>query len=478
MKSTGLELGQFLNEQRALGTSDSEGQFTVSHSNAARKLARFSLPRPYAWVSKVVQAACAWEVDEICLLQERALTSFFLKVDHPERLPDEKELVEALLSGQIGGERPMDDFSMALRSLAEQTKLSFLVTIDNGASESRPVYAGNFFARMKESHRLAPRHRRGPGITLNVAHIPADETESSLLVGSRYARKIVDELETYCYLCTVPLTLGEHRRDGPFRSGRFASSKDFKPLLLSGVNNGHPMALSEGFEEKKMSLFTHPERTKRTYQGKTNFSSGVLVGVDQKALLSPFETAEKLGGSLHWVHRGVVVQTDPLPLKTQCLRCEFFLNADGLKRDLTGFKLVTSEKKAQREAESVRALARLVCSTNFYSFAFRVDQDEDSPLDEVEDKKDATLRNVKYVLKRSWAGAILTFLYPALGIPVALGGLAVALAPRKDHDEIALSASSETFGKMVQQDQQTISDILMDWTPQDPGEQGSKVEFF
>ena len=476
MKSKGLDLGQFLNEQRALGTSDSEGQFTVSHTNAARKLARFSLPRPYAWVSKVIQAACAWKVDEVSVRQERKLTTFYFKVHNSERLPTEQKLVEVLLSGRIGGERAIDDFSIALRSLVEQTRLSFLVVIDDGDSAPRPVYAGAYFAGMKESRRLAPCYRLGQGITLTVAHIPADETETPLLVGYRYAKKIVDELQSYCFLCTVPLKIGEDRRDGLLESGRFASSKDFKPLLISGVNDGGSMPLPGGFEEKKMSLFTHPKRALRTYHGKADFSSVVVVGVDLKGLMNPFESSRSTG-SLSWVHRGVIVQEVALPVRTQCLKCEFFLQADGLKSDLTGFKLVESEEKRQRETESVQALAALVCSTDLSNLAFRADLDEDSPLDEADDERAAKRRSVKRFLKGSSAGVFLTVLNPPLGVPLALGGIIAVLVPRKDDEDAALVAESEKFRKTISEDRQMIADHLLEWIPQSADGPGIKVEF-
>ena len=477
MKSRGLELGQFLNEQRALGTSDSEGQFTVSHSNAARKLARFSLPRPYAWASKVIQAACGWNADEVSVRQRRTLTSIYLRLDDAEKLPTEEELVEVLLSDRIGGGRPIDDFCIALRSLVEQTRLSFLVVIEGEASPPRPVYAGPHLTKMKESHRLASRYRLGRGITLTVAHIPADETETPLLVGYRYAKKIIDELEKYCFLCTVPLKIGKDRRDGPLESGRFAPSKDFKPLLISGVKDGESLALPAGFEEKKMSLFTHPQRALRTYHGNADFSSVVVVGVDLEALLNPFESSQKSTGSLNWVDRGVVVYELGLPVRTRCLRCEFFLNADGLKRDLTGFKLLESEEKKQRETGAVRALADLVCSTDLSSLAFRADLDESSPSDDADDARAAKRRSVKRFLKGSSAGVVLSVLNPPLGASLALGGVIAALVPRKDNDHASLAVDSEKFRRVIREDTQMIAEHLLEWNPQDSDGSGIKVEF-
>ena len=54
------DLLSYLEQQAGSGVKDSEGDFTVSHTNARKKLAKFALPRETAWVSKLVQAAVGW----------------------------------------------------------------------------------------------------------------------------------------------------------------------------------------------------------------------------------------------------------------------------------------------------------------------------------------------------------------------------------------------------------------------------------
>ena len=59
--SEGFDLGLFLQEARAEGQQDSEGNFTIAQDKALDKLAHFSLAGEYDWVLKVVQAVNAWE---------------------------------------------------------------------------------------------------------------------------------------------------------------------------------------------------------------------------------------------------------------------------------------------------------------------------------------------------------------------------------------------------------------------------------
>ena len=65
MAESEFDLGRFLNQQASEGSLDSEGEFTIDHAVAARKLARFAMPDEYSWVLKLVQASVGWKSAEL-----------------------------------------------------------------------------------------------------------------------------------------------------------------------------------------------------------------------------------------------------------------------------------------------------------------------------------------------------------------------------------------------------------------------------
>ena len=68
-KVEAFDISSFLAGQVAEGELESEGRFTVSQDDAARKLARFSMPFDYAWVLKVVH-------------DDRQITGFAFQASH------------------------------------------------------------------------------------------------------------------------------------------------------------------------------------------------------------------------------------------------------------------------------------------------------------------------------------------------------------------------------------------------------------
>ena len=66
----------FLQQAGNLGAFNSEGVFTLSPEQAAKKLARFQLPFEEAWLVKVAQAAVASGAEQLEVHQARGLTFF------------------------------------------------------------------------------------------------------------------------------------------------------------------------------------------------------------------------------------------------------------------------------------------------------------------------------------------------------------------------------------------------------------------
>ena len=462
-----LDIGSFLDSRRSEGQKESEGGFTVSHSNAARKLAKFALPRPYAWVSKLVQAAVAWKCRELRVTQDKISTRFHFITDNLSTLPTEQELVSCMLSGKVGGELPIEHFSVGLRSLVEQTHLSFLLVIFDGEIEPKPVYAGAYFGSISERERLSQKYQGGKGITLTVAHIPTTDTDSHWLLGKKYELKIVQELDLYCFLSPIPIQVDGRRVDGLLRSSIYGSSERYRPLLMSGAHEDDPdfeLPLPETFEEKQLSLYSHPRRTLRSYGGKKNFSSVFLCGLQLPRIITKYMPTAQNYSSIHWIRHGVLVESTKLPVRTLGLSCQVFANAEGLQSDLTGFQLVESSEKAARQTIAVRAAGKHMDEVDFRHFAFRADRDQESEIDEKLDAQLASKRRIKILLKGSGTGLFLTLFNPPIGIPTTLGSIVAAYLPKDDKVMAQIRQHASVFEEILATDRTALVATLKLWT--------------
>ncbi len=461
-----LDLGKFLDQRRADGIQDSEGGFTVSHQNAARKLARFALPRTYAWVTKFVQAAVAWGCSELRIQQTRKVTQFQFLTERLGTLPTEQELVNVMLSGKVGGDQPIENLCVGLRALVEQANLSFLLVVDDGEIEPRPVYAGHFFGNTSEAERLSRKYRPGPGVTVNVAHIPSTETEAIFLVAGRYQLKILQELEEYCFLSPVPISVDGRRLDGLLRCARYCTGDRYRPLLVAGCrrDGSEDMPLPVDFEEKTLSVFTHPLKALRQNGGSRKFTAVCLVGLRLPRILEVDYPPSRRRSELHWVRQGVVVESVTLAPQTHAMDCDVFLNGEGLQTDLTGFRLVNSAQKAARETEMVQALAARIRESKIVETGFLPDRDAKSAAEDAYDEKQAVRKRVKILLKGAAGGLFLTLLNPPIGVPATIAGVLNAYVPRKDKVANKIKHNAELYRKILAKDKNTLVEVLSTWT--------------
>ena len=420
---TQLDLNAFLDDQADDGVKDSEGDFTISHKNARRKLAKFALPRKHAWVSKLVQAAVAWDVRNLHMAQNKTETQFFLEPKSVSSLPTENEIVNTLLSGKVVAETALEHFCLALRASVEQAGLSFILAINDGEVKPQPVYAGEYYGSVSESERLDSHYDRGKGITLTLRHAPAVGTETPVrhLLGSHsYGIPIIEELRDYAYTSPVPLRCSGLRLDGFLNCRAFLHNA--VPLLTTGVRNleeSHElMSLPASFEERQFSYLTHPNRARRGYGGSRDFDGVYLLstkigadGAKRKARRS----------SINWVKDGVVVETQALAVATESLSISIYANATGLRSDLTGFQLVVDRFRLAREGELLHQvgldLRRWLDKLDDF---FRRDQDEESHLDLKFDQDAAFKQRVSGLLGGGGLGILLSLANPVLGTGLTL----------------------------------------------------------
>lgn len=83
--------------------------------------------------------------------------------------------------------------------------------------------------------------------------------------------------------------------------------------------------------------------------------------VHMQSLPSPLFITRTAGPSLlHWVHDGVILEREELPIRLNRLRCDLFFSARNLTTDAAGLKLVRDEAYQERRAEACQQLAQAV----------------------------------------------------------------------------------------------------------------------
>ena len=172
---TEFNLDSFLTQQEEEGLVDSSGDFSIDASAAARKLARFALPESNSWVLKLLQAAVGWEAISVLVRQSRRYTSFILVLPEDGDFPSRERLLATLLSSEIGGPRAIQRLAMALRSLVEQSGLSFVLGVQPPTEEHYSIYAGDYAGRLSQKDRESWAKVPGVGMRLVVGHEKSGE---------------------------------------------------------------------------------------------------------------------------------------------------------------------------------------------------------------------------------------------------------------------------------------------------------------
>lgn len=421
-------LTSYLQQQALAGLTDSQGEFTISHSEARRKLSRFTLPREAAWASKLIQAAVGWKMREVLVAQTRTETQFFFQDQQPSLLPHYKEIVRCLLSGETVAESPLEDFCVGLRAIVEQAELSFLLSVNDGETKPTPIYAGPYFGELSESERLHQRLDRGPGLTLTVRHgsVLGNFLLEELVDQARFGIPIVQEIKNHAYFSPIPIVLSGLHLEGMFSSPRLNNHRI--PLLFSGLKSlKHSPAvfpLPPCFEEKQMSFLTHPRRARRSYGGSREFQGVFLLLAEPVRAPGGTRLAPASRSTMNWVRDGVVVQSSVLGLPTRQLGVHIFGNAAGLGTDLTGFQLTENKQRFDRERELLQAVARQlptqVCEVE--KFLAR-DTDEHSNEDSNFDEDQLSRSRVKKLVGGAGTGLLIYVVQPYLGFVVTTIGL-------------------------------------------------------
>lgn len=330
-----LCIDQFLDSARAAGIADSEGEFTVSHSQAVQKMARYSLPYPQCWILKIVQAAVVWQAPEIRVSQTRLYTTIEFCPQEKKDIPTEEGVVSALVGSTGTGTLPVGKLCLGLRTLVRSEDYSFLLTLSTGRTEARPLYAGRDAQCLTRLDRMRLARYEGAGIKIVVIHLRDEEH----LVGRfvyrflpwwRRDRQIAFELQRSAAACSTPITINRRTVTLFASSPVFGSSRSWQAWPLSGVTApGQPwLRLAEQSEQHTAWYLCHARIPKKRDRAQRSLEERVH--------------------EIHWVCEGVIVQTEVFPFPTRALKLTVFMNAEGLQTDITGMLLHESEAKAER----------------------------------------------------------------------------------------------------------------------------------
>lgn len=346
-----FDLSEFLAQQKADGQFDSRGSFTLAVKEANQKLARFALPREHAWVVKLLQAAVGWRASSLTLTQKRDTSRFCLRPSRRYGVPQGPEILNAFLSGDLGGGDPLSRFCLAIKSLGEQANFPFLLVIDDGAQTH--VSDSNFLGNKA----LRAEHRYPEGIALTVSHIKAGESKvlsylsPARLAGRSYA--MLQELFDHAPYCAMPL----------FHDGR--PINDWNPSRMHKEHNVSCRPLftrAIAVERHRQRPWIRPLDLPQAIWAQTEHVTciPILSSDDEECdailrLWTAPDSPPLPSSCLYWVAEGAVVERTYLGHHS-CVRLEIVADASDLPLDLTGLTLnLSAEATARRRAVLMRA---------------------------------------------------------------------------------------------------------------------------
>ncbi len=347
-------LDDFLAGHISDGTIESASQsFRLDPASAWRKLGQFQLPSESAWVLKVVQAACAARALELNVTLQADKT--WLRISGVAGWTS--QTVEQCLF-EVGSKAPPElrHLCVAVRALAQQSNRNFCLTYTDGVISE---WNGEVFT-----------HSTGPArevFALQVDNVRRDQVRSLFVSRTSVAdiknrTTLTAALTQECCYCPIPIKLDKvlvNKLLGPEKATlKYPLTLD-TPHLPESSSYGWSL-FSEAFSGSvQCSISDHPQ--KELYRWAWPSTRGMetrqnLLGL---ALLRYSMRLEQFGNeTLHvvarqpaqviWLHDGVNVAKEPLPIEDQLISLSLLILGDGLKTDLSGLALIESEEKRTR----------------------------------------------------------------------------------------------------------------------------------
>jgi hypothetical protein len=370
--SAGFDLKEFLDSQVCEGVVDSEGVFTVAREKALTKLANFGLPGDYAWVLKIVQAVNLWRVPRLQVRQSRVATSFFFCPARGGKFPSESAIVQALNSPVLAQDEPVHQLAMALRSLVQQARLSFVLAVREHGELGKPIFAGDDTSSLDSLTRERWTHLDREGVRLTVSHFRGNESITGRYIPtfSRVVKRhalIASELERRCFASAVPIELDGRIVSTVFPTGRYEQDRYYRPVVVGRLHAEAEQTFSvERFDVlsgrircQRLAICAASENQQQPWfllRGPELHAIGELYKIVDAMLAGPPELRDRVH-TFCWVRQGVVVDKRVLHVAEKSdLLLSVFFPADHLRTDLSGLQIQLGRGTP---AEAVAAMGSL-----------------------------------------------------------------------------------------------------------------------
>jgi hypothetical protein len=276
-----------------------------------------------------------WKASEIKVSQTRLYTTIEFCPGEKKYIPTEQDVVSTLLGRSGASTVPVGKLCLGLRTLVRTEDYSFILTLNTGRTEVRPLYAGREAQTLTKLDRLQLARRQVAGIKIVVIHLRQAEHLAGrflyrFLPWWRRDRLIAFELQRSASVCSIPIHLNKHILTSLSDSALGGSKREWRFLLSGGLQQSG---------EPPLTLAAETENNSAWYLG-----HACTRAIRNREPLRPLEKTHQV----HWVCEGVVVQTDTFTHPTHLLKLTILMNAENLQTDITGLLLQDSDAKSAR----------------------------------------------------------------------------------------------------------------------------------
>jgi hypothetical protein len=339
-----------------------------------------------------------------------------------------------MLHGQLEDQEPLNRLCIALRSLVEQTGLSFVLGLSPEGGESETLFAGPDISAMSSTERKSWAANSERGIRIAVSHQMRGEFYTGRYAPRFMLRRLRDLdiakcLTHHAFTSPIPISLNGESITDPLFHPEIGFTEFLRPLYILGMRSlsGQTMSTVGPFENGlAVPVRATPFRMRKLERRSDEAGGWVVVQVlppdvwvrrergDERTYAAPTSNAL-------WVQDGVVVERTPLLIhKSNLARLTLILDADGLETDLKGFALKKTDEKGDRFAHGLiqaKKLLREALDANPQVF------DTSRATLSAEDKQYRNSSFGRLVSKRAAVTIPLFFWNPLLAGGVLAGGL-------------------------------------------------------
>ena len=345
---TESKLDNLLQDLRSQGSTDSEGEFTLSIERAVAKWVEHGMELPYEWILNLVRFVVANGAADINVQLTNKTFTFNAKLSQNMSWPDLRELLATAPASLSGSARYLAHALWQLGYTHDRT-------LDIHLGERA------FSIQGRKLHDVAS--EKTASLSLVVHHDPSWRARK---VVRAFNAAVVSELSERAFVCPIPLLVDGLRLD------QLAPKRIYgeKISVQQGVfpTNGTPLEITNRYLHHMLS--TKGEQLTETVELPTPSEGGLwlftspLVVPNSQNNASDWEL-DVLESDLHWVENGTVREKLSLslrPIKGAAL--QVFLPVDGLSQGLDG-RLVRNENYRRCRRNYLQQLNQSVQQADF-----------------------------------------------------------------------------------------------------------------